>query len=74
MYVTGFLTLLGVGVLSASWVFLPFAIIFGFRVTRIYFVEIEEAQCIGHYGAAYRECMNRTPRWIRIPKTWTRNN
>ena len=34
MYVTGFIILLGVGTLSASWVFVLFAIIFGIGATR----------------------------------------
>jgi len=68
MYVTGVIVLLGVSIISASWVFLLFTIIFGVGVTRPYFIEIEEAQCLGHYGAPYREYMNRTPRWIRRPK------
>jgi protein-S-isoprenylcysteine O-methyltransferase Ste14 len=69
MYVTMFLLLLGVSIASVSWVFLLFAIISGVGVTRPYFVKIEEAQCLGHYGAAYREYMNRTPRWLGIPKS-----
>jgi len=69
MYVTMFLVLLGVGIASVSWVFLLFAFITGVGVTRPYFVKIEEAQCLGHYGDAYREYMNRTPRWIGIPKS-----
>ena len=68
IYVTGFLMLLGVSIISASWVFLLFAIIFGIGATRPYFIKIEEAQCLGHYGAAYRQYMNRTPRWIGMPK------
>jgi protein-S-isoprenylcysteine O-methyltransferase Ste14 len=68
MYVTMFLLLLGVGIASVSWVFLLFTIILGVGVTRP-FVKVEEAQCLGHYGAAYREYMNRTPRWIGIPKS-----
>jgi protein-S-isoprenylcysteine O-methyltransferase Ste14 len=69
MYVTGVFILLGVSIMSASWVFLLLTIIFGVGVTRPYFVKIEEAQCIGHYGAAYREYMDRTPRWIGMPKS-----
>jgi len=68
MYVTGVIIFLGVSIISASWVFLLLTIIFGVGVTRPYSVKIEEAQCLGHYGAAYREYMNRTPRWIGIPK------
>ena len=69
MYVTGGFIFLGVSILSASWVFLLLTIIFGVGVTRPYFVKIEEAQCLGHYGAAYREYMSRTPRWRGIPKS-----
>ena len=74
MYVTMFLLLLGVSIASVSWVFLLFTIIFGVGVTRPYFVKVEEAQCLGHYGAAYREYMNRTPRWIGIPKSRNLNS
>jgi protein-S-isoprenylcysteine O-methyltransferase Ste14 len=64
IYLTEVLLLLGVSIASASWVFLLFPIIVG--VGAVYFIKIEEAQCIGHYGNAYREYMNRTPRWIGI--------
>lgn len=69
MYVTEVFLFLGVSIISVSWVFLLLTIILGVGVTRPYFVKIEEAQCIGHYGAAYLEYMNRTPRWIGIPKS-----
>ena len=68
MYITGVFIFLGVSILSASWVFLVITILFGVGVTRPYFVKIEEAQCLGHYGAAYREYLKRTPRWLGIPK------
>jgi protein-S-isoprenylcysteine O-methyltransferase Ste14 len=73
MYVTMILLFLGVSIISVSWVFLLFAIISGVGMTRPYFVKIEEAQCLGHYGAAYREYMNRTPRWIGIPRSRKNN-
>jgi protein-S-isoprenylcysteine O-methyltransferase Ste14 len=69
MYVTGVFIFLGVSIISASWAFLLLTIIFGVGVTRPYFVKVEEAQCLGHYGATYREYMNRTPRWAGIPKS-----
>ncbi len=68
IYVTGIIMLLGVSIITASWVFLLFTIIFGVGVTRTYIINIEEAQCLGHYRTAYREYMNRTPRWIGLPK------
>jgi len=67
IYVTEVLLLFGVSIASASWVFLLFPIIIG--AGAVYFIKMEEAQCIGHYGNAYREYMNRTPRWIGIPKS-----
>jgi protein-S-isoprenylcysteine O-methyltransferase Ste14 len=69
IYVTGVFMLLGVSIISASWVFLLFTIIFGIGVTRPYLIKIEEAQCLGQYKASYREYMNKTPRWIGIPKS-----
>jgi protein-S-isoprenylcysteine O-methyltransferase Ste14 len=68
IYVTGVCMLLGVSIISASWVFLLFTIIFVIGVTRTYLIKIEEAQCLGHYKAAYREYMNKTPRWLGFPK------
>ena len=67
MYVTEVLLLLGVSIISASWVFLLFPIIVG--VGAAYFIKMEEAFCLGHYGKVYGEYMNRTPRWIGIPKS-----
>jgi protein-S-isoprenylcysteine O-methyltransferase Ste14 len=69
MYVMDVFLFLGVSIISASWVFLLLTIILGVGVTRPYFIKIEEAECIGHYGAAYLEYMNRTPRWLGIPKS-----
>ena len=71
IYLTEILILSGVSVASGSWVFLLFPIIVG--VGAVYFIKIEEAQCIGHYGNAYREYMNRTPRWMGIPKSEKRD-
>jgi len=71
IYVTEVLLLLGVSIASASWVFLLFPIIVGVGVA--YFIEMEEAQCVGHYGNVYREYMDKTPRWIGIPKPGENN-
>jgi protein-S-isoprenylcysteine O-methyltransferase Ste14 len=67
IYLTQVILLLGVSIASASWVFLLFPIVIG--IGAVYFIKIEEAQCICHYGDAYREYMKRTPRWIGIPKS-----
>ena len=51
VYVTEVFLFLGVSIISASGVFLLLTIILGVGVTRPYFVKVEEAECIGHYGA-----------------------
>ncbi len=67
--VTTVLLFLGVSAMSASWVFLVLTIIAGVGFTRPYLVKIEEAQCLGRFGVAYREYMNRIPGWIGLPKS-----
>ena len=66
MYIAMFVTMIGVSVASASWVFLlsviSVIILVNFTVTG------EEQFCSEKYGAAYREYLKRTPRWIGIPK------
>jgi protein-S-isoprenylcysteine O-methyltransferase Ste14 len=38
-------------------------------IILVYFsVVSEERFCLKYYGNSYRECMNKTPRWIGIPK------
>ena len=66
MYVTMFVFLLGLGIATASWVLLLLFIVF--VVGCAVFVNVEERSCLDKYGDAYREYMDRTPRWIGIPK------
>jgi protein-S-isoprenylcysteine O-methyltransferase Ste14 len=59
---------LGVGIATASWVFLLSSAVY--MITPLLrMVDAEERHCLKHYGDAYREYMNRTPRWIGIPKS-----
>jgi protein-S-isoprenylcysteine O-methyltransferase Ste14 len=67
MYVTGLLMLLGAGIASASWILLLLFVVD--IILPPLFVEAEERYCLDKYGDAYREYMNRTPRWIGIPKS-----
>ena len=67
MYVTMFVFLLGLGIVTASWVLLLLFIIF--VVGCVVFVNVEEQSCLDKWGDAYRKYMQRTPRWIRIPKS-----
>jgi protein-S-isoprenylcysteine O-methyltransferase Ste14 len=67
MYFGLFLTLIGAGIASASWIFLLFSIIY--IILCAILVSAEERFCLGKFGTAYREYMNRTPRWIGLPKS-----
>jgi protein-S-isoprenylcysteine O-methyltransferase Ste14 len=66
-YVAQVLIYLGVSIASASWIFLLVTIIW--QVLHSIAVKGEERDCLERYGLAYKEYMNRTPRWIGIPKT-----
>ena len=67
LYITLFIFLLGVGIASASWLFLLLSIIF--TILNSQRAIHEERFCLKQYGDAYREYMNRTPRWIGMPKS-----
>ena len=67
MYISMFLMFLGAGLASASWIVILFAVI-----SMILWVPLaisEEEFCLEQYGDNYREFMNRTPRWLGIPKS-----
>jgi protein-S-isoprenylcysteine O-methyltransferase Ste14 len=57
----------GVGIAAASWVFLLISVVY--IITLLLWVDTEERHCLKVYGDAYREYMDRTPRWIGIPKS-----
>ena len=57
---------LGVSIASASWAFLLFSI--AVSVLYYFLVVAEERGCLKYYGDAYRDYVNRTPRWLGIPK------
>jgi protein-S-isoprenylcysteine O-methyltransferase Ste14 len=38
------------------------------KILTSLFVAAEERHCLEKYGEAYLEYMNRTPRWIGLPK------
>ena len=67
IYLIQALMFIGVGIISASWVFLLFSVV---RTISTFIVAIpEERYCLEKYGNIYQEYMNRTPRWIGIPKS-----
>jgi len=67
-YFLWFLEYLGIGISGLSWVFLLCAVAW-IILLHIGVVQSEEPSLIKKYGDAYREYMNRTPRWIGIPKS-----
>jgi protein-S-isoprenylcysteine O-methyltransferase Ste14 len=62
-----FLILFGIGIACASWIYLLCAVVF--VILQHILIGAEERWCIEKYGDAYREYMNRTPRWIGLPKS-----
>jgi protein-S-isoprenylcysteine O-methyltransferase Ste14 len=69
MLFAGLITFVGVSVASASWVFLLLTVVI--MIVQTYQVIAEERGCLETYGVEYREYLNRTPRWIGIPKYHT---
>lgn len=69
MYFSGFLMIASVGIAGASWIVLLLAVIWivFWRIA----VPAEERFLIDKYGDSYRDYMDRTPRWIGIPKSST---
>lgn len=66
MYFGFFLIPIGIGIACASWVFLLCAML---SIILLNILAIpEERMCLERYGNAYREYMNKTPKWIGIPK------
>jgi len=64
---SGFLSNVGIGIACASWVFLLYAVV-DITLMRMS-ISAEERFLLKKYGTNYREYMNRTPRWIGIPKS-----
>jgi len=61
------LIFLGIGIVSASWLVL--LLIAVPIILQHISVGAEERWCLEKYGDAYREYMNRAPKWIGIPKS-----
>ena len=67
IYLSGFLMYLGIGIACASWIVILCALLW--IVFFIIVVPAEEGFLLNKYGDAYQEYMNRTPRWIGMPKS-----
>ena len=62
-----FLVTIGLGIACVSWLFLLLSMVFVILWNIL--VSAEERFCLEKYGDDYREYMNRTPRWLGIPKS-----
>jgi protein-S-isoprenylcysteine O-methyltransferase Ste14 len=67
MQLSHFPIFLGVGIATASWIFLLISVLFVLML--LLWVNAEERHCLKYYGDAYRKYMDRTPRWVGIPKS-----
>lgn len=67
MYIVSIPALIGAGIASASWLFLLLSVLFA--VTHLMNGIYEERLCLAAYGSVYQEYLDRTPRWIGLPKS-----
>jgi len=67
VFLSGFLADLGIGIACASWIYVLYSVID--LILMHTYTRAEERFLIEKYGATYQEYMNRTPRWIGIPKS-----
>jgi len=71
MYLAMFLVYFGVSLATASWLFFLLTIVT--VVLQHSPATLEEHYCCKKYGDTYRKYLDRTPRWIGVPKsgdTW----
>ena len=66
-YLSQIIVFVGIGVASASWLYLLLSVVL--IVLTYSFIAIEESITLEKLGDSYLEYMNRTPRWIGIPKS-----
>jgi protein-S-isoprenylcysteine O-methyltransferase Ste14 len=66
MYVGSIPAFIGIGIASASWLFLLLSVLF--VVTHLMNAIFEERLCLEAYGSVYQDYLDRTPRWLGIPK------
>jgi protein-S-isoprenylcysteine O-methyltransferase Ste14 len=61
------LPFIGVGIASASWLFLLLSAVLA--VISYFLAIVEEEATIKKFGDAYRKYIERTPRWLGLPKS-----
>ena len=67
MFIGWFLLYIGIAIACISWVYVVIIVLFIFIMA--YLSPFEEAMTLKHYGKAYKDYIERTPKWIGIPKS-----
>jgi len=67
IYFALFLIIISISIMSLSWVFLLIVIIAA--IHQLIVAPAEEQYCLEKYGKEYQDYMERTPRWIGLPKS-----
>jgi len=67
MFIGFFLVYIGIAIACISWLYMVLTLLFILMVNHL--SSFEEAITLGHYGKAYKEYIERTPKWIGIPKS-----
>ena len=67
VYIGLLLMQIGLGIACSSWLYLLLTVLLIILLNAI--LSSEERYCLDRYGDDYRKYMNRTPRWIGIPKS-----
>jgi len=67
MFIAWFLIYFGIAIACISWLYILITILFIIIVNHS--STFEEAITLKHYGKPYKEYMEKTPKWIAIPKS-----
>ena len=59
--------LIGIGIITVSWIIIVASLLLAIVSYPTFLVQ--ERSCLEMYGDAYRDYMNKTSRWIGIPKS-----
>jgi len=66
MFIGWFVLYFGIAIACISWIYIIIIVLFILIIA--YLSPFEEEITLEHYGKAYKEYMERTPKWIGIPK------
>ena len=67
MFIGWFLLYFGIAISCISWVYVMITVFF--IIITFYMSPFEEKITLDHYGESYMDYMERTPRWIGLPKS-----